>query len=1185
MRKIYYIFFFIFCFCTGIHFTKAQTGCDLSLIRQTFTNAGCTELSTCLSSCSMYFYNPLSQTGNDAQAWAQNYGANLISVQSAAENSCIVSDLNNHGFSGIIWIGFNDIASEGSFVWYDQSPIVYTNWNSGEPNNSGNEDCVQIYPNGFWNDLNCGSGGSKSVIEVNLCPTTTITPTATTICAGQSVTLAASTILGSSPYTYSWTSNIGGFVSTSVGPTVTPLSTTTYNVTSTDRYGCTATASIQITVNNSLNATISGTTSVCQNATAPNITFTGSSGTPPYTFTYMINGGSSQTVTTTSGSNVTVPVSTTTAGTFIYTLSHVSDNNGCSQARSGEDTVTVVALPTATIIGDTTVCKDATSPNITFTGSGGIPPPYTFTYTINGGSSQTISTVGADSSVTLPVPTATSGTFVYTLTQVQSGNSASCSQAQGGNATVIVDPLPTATIAGTIAICKNNIPPSITFTGASGTAPYTFTYSLNNGTNETITTTSGNTITLSVPTGVVGTFVYSLVSVRDASTHSCSQAQTGTATVTVNPLPTATIAGATDVCKNSTAPDITFTGASGTSPYTFTYTINGVTQPTVTTTSGNSVTVSVPTSVVGTFTYGLVTVKDASASTCAQAQTGTAIVNVKPLPTATIIGTTAVCKNATGPLVKLIGASGTAPYTYTYTLNGGTNQTVVSTNGDTAYITAPTSTVGTYVYQLLNVQDGSTATYAQTQTGNATITVNPLPTATIAGNTTICKDAPPPSITFTATGGTMPYTFDYTINNGAIQTVSSNTGDSIAALTAATTVSGTFTYTLISVTDASTTACEQLQTGTATVIVNPLPTAQITGNTGVCEGAASPNITFTGANATAPYTFTYTVNGGANQIISNTGGNSVLLPVSTLIAGTYTYNLVSVQEGSTTTCSQLQDGNATVIVHPNPLVNFSANDSIGCGPLCINFIDQSSISLGANANLLWDFGDGNTGNVATHCYTNNPSNGGSISAPISYNVGLTVTSDSGCVTSFSRPNFITVYPSPIANFTPQPTTANIVNPIISVTNLSQGANAWNWDFGDSTSSINQNPISHTYADTGTYQIALITSNQFMCEDTAHETIIIEPDFFFYIPSAFSPNGDGLNDYFECKGLFFTDFEVKIFDRWGNLIFKSNHIEKPWDGKANYGSDLAQQEVYVYLITVMDLKLKKHEYRGIVSLIK
>jgi gliding motility-associated-like protein len=1078
MKKIYYLFLLVCCLLfSNIQFVKSQTGCDLALIRQTFTNAGCTELAGCLSSCSMYFYNPLSQTGNDAQAWAQGFGANLISLQSAAENNCIVGELNAHSFGGIIWIGFNDIASEGSFVWYDQSPIVYTNWNSGEPNNSGNEDCVQIYPDGHWNDLNCSSGGSKSVIEVNLCPVTTITASASTVCAGTTVNLNASTYLGSSPYTYSWSSNSGGFVSTSAAPTATAMVTTIYSVTATDRFGCTSTASILITVNPAPIGTITGTVEACKGSPSPNVTFTGTTGTAPFTFTYKLNGGANQTISTTSGNSVTLPISTATIGTYQYTLVSVLDHNNCSKAQT-----------------DT--------------------------------------------------------------------------------ATVTVNPLPTATLTGTATVCVSDASPSVVFTGAAGTAPYTFTYKVNGGTSQTATTTSGNSVTLTIPTTASGSFVYTLISVQDSTT--CSQTQSGSATVTVNPLPTASISGTVSLCKNATAPNITFTGANGTAPYTFTYAINGITQPTVSTTSGNSINVLVPTSVVGTFVYTLVNVKDASASACSQAQTGSATIKINPLPTAIITGAATVCKNATAPNITFTGATGTAPYTFSYTINGGTNQTVTTTSGNSVTVSVPTVTAGTFIYALVSIQDS--ASCSQTQTGSVTVLVNPLPTASISGTTAVCASAASPNITFTGLTGIPPYTFTYAINSGTNQTISTIGNSNTATVPVFTSVAGSFIYTLVSVQDSTT--CSQTQTGTATITVNPLPTATISGTASLCKGATAPIITFTGSNATAPYTFTYTLNNGANQTVSTTSGNSVTITVPTTTAGTFSYSLVSVTDASSTACSQTQSGTAVVTVNPNPVAGFQTADTVVCEPFCVQFQDLSTIATGTTTSL-WNFGDGNTGTNPKHCYVDN-----SVFTPALFTVTLTVSSDSGCVSTITKNNYITVNDKPVANFTVQPSSAKITNPVISITDLSSGTNFWNWNFGDTTTSVLANPPSHTYADTGTYFITLITSTLHQCADTAQLTIIIEQDFTFYIPNAFSPNNDGINDTFAGKSLlFFRDYQMSIFDRWGNLIFFSNDINMPWDGKANHGTDIAQQDVYVYVITLVDLNKLKHNYRGIISLVR
>jgi gliding motility-associated-like protein len=395
--------------------------------------------------------------------------------------------------------------------------------------------------------------------------------------------------------------------------------------------------------------------------------------------------------------------------------------------QSGSAVVTINPLPTATIGGTVAVCKDAASPNITFTGAGGTVP-YTFTYTLNSGSHQTVSTTSGNS-VTVAVPTGTAGIFTYALVSVRDGSSTACSQIQGGSATVTVNPLPTATIIGTTSVCRNGASPNITFTGSSGTAPYTFIYTINGGSNQTVSTTTGSSVTVSVPTGTAGTFTYSLVSVRDASSTSCLQLQSGSAVVTVNPLPTATISGTTAVCRNGSSPNITFTGAAGTAPYTFTYTINGGSGQTVTTSAGSSVTVSVPTIAAGTFTYALVSVRDASSTSCLQSQSGSVVVTVNPLPTATISGTAVVCEQSASPEITFTGASGTAPYTFIYRINGGSNQTITTSVGNSIKLSVPTSSPGIFTYSLVSVLDASSTLCSQPQAGSATVTVDAFPVA------------------------------------------------------------------------------------------------------------------------------------------------------------------------------------------------------------------------------------------------------------------------------------------------------------------------------------------------------------------------------------------------------------------------------------------------------------------------
>src|SRR4030095_15232379 len=130
----------------------------------------------------------------------------------------------------------------------------------------------------------------------------------------------------------------------------------------------------------SIAATISGTTSVCAGAASPNITFTTSSGTPPITYTYSINGGPDQTVTTSAFSNtVAVPVPTGTPGTYTYSLTGVTDAIGCSDTITGQTaTVTVNPIPVVTPTFTSPICSGSSS-GITLSSS---ISPTTFAWTV-----------------------------------------------------------------------------------------------------------------------------------------------------------------------------------------------------------------------------------------------------------------------------------------------------------------------------------------------------------------------------------------------------------------------------------------------------------------------------------------------------------------------------------------------------------------------------------------------------------------------------------------------------------------------------------------------------------------------------------------------------------------------------------------------------------------------------------
>lgn len=656
---------------------------------------------------------------------------------------------------------------------------------------------------------------------------------------------------------------------------------------------------------------------------------------------------------------------------------------------------------------------------------------------------------------------------------------------------VTVPPMPTGTISGTTAVCQNGPMQTITFTAAGGTPPYTFTYNINGGASQTVTTTGTSlTATVPAPTGSAGPFIYNLTNISNTPSLICTSALSGqSATVTVNPLPTASIIGSTTVCQNATQPNITFIGAGGTSPYTFSYTLDNGSGPgplqTISTTSGNSVNLPVSTSTIGTFIYNLVSVADASSTACSQTQTGTATVVVQATSTATISGTTTVCQNSSFTLLTFTAANGTAPFTFTFNINGGTTLAITtSATSNSTTLAVPLNITGIFIYNLTGVFSVPIQCFTPITGSSATVIINPVPSATISGSTTVCQNSTSPNITFTGSGASVPYTFNYTINGIAQAPVSTVGISSSVTVPVSTATFGSYIYALTGVTDGSSTACANTASGSATVTVNQLPSATITGTTTVCHAGTSPNITFTANGGAPPYTFSYTLNSTA-LTATTTVGNSVTVPVSTATPGTFTYNLISVQESSAVACIQNQTGSAVVIVHPKPTASFT---TVGpyCSELAVTFTPAFGITpTGTIVQWIWDLGDG----AGPQTFTNG--NPFTVTYPTEgiKTVTFKTVSDKGCVSDIFTAT-VTINSKPVAGFiNPGACLADANAQFYDTSSVAGGTIVfWSWDFGDGstifagTGPTYQNPI-HAYAAVGQKTVTLIVTTNSGCKDT------------------------------------------------------------------------------------------------------
>jgi len=315
-----------------------------------------------------------------------------------------------------------------------------------------------------------------------------------------------------------------------------------------------------------------------------------------------------------------------------------------------------------------------------------------------------------------------------------------------------------------------------------------------------------------------------------------------------------------------------------------------------------------------------------------------------------------------------------------------------------------------------------------------------------------------------------------------------------------------------------------------------------------------PSSTVTINNTTNPGPWTYLWNFG-----DGTTSNS-----ASVTSHTYaTYGVYQIKLTVThTVCSQTQTQSVTILAIP-PIVDFSADPTVGCEPLTVQFTNLTQYA--DPSTYLWDFGDGSTSQLINPSHTY-------LSAG-KYSVSLSATNATGQNISNAKANFIEVDVRPLASFKVTPDTVFIPGGILYTVNFSEHATSYSWDFGDGSTSIDVRP-EHTYTKDGSYTITLIASNEFNCSDTAKVTnaVTVRKGNQILIPNAFSPSlhgagaGDGKNDVFLPVMSGVVQFEMLVFNRWGQLLFESRSSTQGWDGY--YNGKLCEQDVYMYKLTIV-----------------
>ena len=199
-----------------------------------------------------------------------------------------------------------------------------------------------------------------------------------------------------------------------------------------------------------------------------------------------------------------------------------------------------------------------------------------------------------------------------------------------------------------------------------------------------------------------------------------------------------------------------------------------------------------------------------------------------------------------------------------------------------------------------------------------------------------------------------------------------------------------------------------------------------------------------------------------------------------------------------------------------------------------------------------------------------------------YEITLVVKNPSGC--SSVAVQTVTVYPVPTADFYYNPIALDEYNTEADFFDSSTGGDivSWLWGFAGKDSSSISDPI-YDFENPGEYLTSLMVTNSFGCTAVTERLLVVTQTSTVYIPNAFTPNNDGVNDFFEVKGTNLNSFELFVFDRWGELIFYSEDIEESWDGTIN--GVPAQEDVYVWKVNAHDSEERKQVYYGHVTVVR
>lgn len=813
-------------------------------------------------------------------------------------------------------------------------------------------------------------------------------------------------------------------------------------------------------------------------------------------------------------------------------------------------TITVNPIPDVQPPANQALCNGAITNAVNFTGA---VSSTTFNWTNNNASVG----LAASGNGNIPSFTAVNTTNAPVTATVTVTPSANGCPGASQSFTMIVDPTPDVVQPASQVLCNAAATTAINFTGAVGGTAYNWT---NNNASIGLAAGGAGDIPSFTAINTGNTPVTATISVTP-SANGCPGA-TRSFTITVNPTPDLVLPANQALCNGAATNTINFTGAVSGSSFTW---------------SNNDPSIGLAGTGNGDIpSFNAINITNApvlaiiSASPFANGCQGPAqsfSITVFPTPGLLLPANQVLCNNATTNAINFTGAvSGTS---FSWTNNNTSIGLAAGGNGNIPSFTAG-NTTNAPITATITVNPSASGCPGAPQ--SFTITVNPTPDVVQPANQVLCNAAATGAVNFTgAVSGTA---YNWTNDNASIGLPASGNGN-IPSFTAGNTSNAPIIAT-ITITPSANGCTGMAQSFTITV--NPTPGVVQPGNQVLCNAAPTNAVNFTGAVSGTAYSWANDntsiglAASGTGSIASFTAINTTNVPVTAIITVIPSAN----------TCASAARS-FTIVVNPTPNVMQSASQRI-CDRVATNAIIFSGNVAGTNFN--WVNSDpsiglasSGSGNIAPFSATN--------PGPSPANATITVIPVAKGCTGLSKTVIVRVDPNPVIDLGNDLNLSTGTVTTLNATILNGPIANWAWTPATGLSCTDcPSPVLKVTSD---ISFNVRVTNIYGC--VAGDAISISTfckNSQVFVPNAFTPDGDGLNDVLMVrgKGIFVTSF--RIFNRWGELVFQKtnfnpNDKQYGWDGKVR--GILASPDVFVFTAEVVCDNGIKYTYKGNTTLLK